>query len=176
MHFRRPLAIFKSAQDSGQLHAIISSVEFLRGQLLDYNAAMYEQCPKCGHVRGPAEVGNTGICPACGLVFAKWAQRAAPVRTRRAEGRPPDEERLTLVDRLTYVEPHTDTMVFRGRVAVYAAFFIWGWYFILLDLRLIERDHQIAAAVDALGTILVLAALCWGGYILYCQYRNLPAK
>jgi hypothetical protein len=252
---------------------------------------MYEKCPKCGHVRDPADVGDTGICPACGLVFAKWAQRvlgAEPVRVRRAAGQTADEERLTLVERLTYVEPRTDTIVFWGRVALYAAFFVWGWYFILLDfrsndigqsfmhrvnlvfheaghvifmpfgtfmmtlggslgqllmplivmltlivgnrdnfggalglwwagqsfkdlapyindardlklmllgggtgqdkpgihdwenllldLRLIERDHQIAAAVDALGTILVLAALCWGGYILYCQYRNLPVK
>jgi hypothetical protein len=50
------------------------------------------------------------------------------------------------------------------------------WENILLDLRWIEYDRQIAAATDALGTLIVLAALSWGGYVLYRQYRNLPGR
>ena len=51
---------------------------------------------------------------------------------------------------------------------------IHDWENILLDLRLIGHDHEIAAGADALGTILLLLALLWGGYVLYCQYQNLP--
>lgn len=252
---------------------------------------MYKTCPKCGHERSPADTGDAGICPACGLVFSKWAQRvlgAQPARAQRTGAEATSESGPTLFERLTYVEPRTDTILFWGRVALYVAFFVWGWYFILLDLRtgeignsfmhrvnlvfheaghivfmpfgsfmmtlggslgqlvmpvivmvaliiknrdnfggsiglwwlgqslmdlapyindardlklmllgggtgqdrpgihdwenilldlrLIEYDRQIAAGADALGTILMLVALFWGGYILYGQYRNLPGK
>jgi hypothetical protein len=259
--------------------------------LLNYNAEMYKTCPKCGHERSPADTGDAGICPACGLVFAKWTQRALgtrPARTQRTGAEDATDSGPTLLERLTYVEPRTDTIQFWGRVALYVAFFVWGWYFILLDfrsggigqsfmhrvnlvfheaghvvfmpfgsfmmtlggslgqlimpaivmaaliiknrdnygasiglwwlgqsmmdlapyindardlklmllgggtgqdrpgmhdwenilldLRLIEHDHQIAAGADALGTILVLMALFWGGCMLYFQHRNLPDK
>lgn len=39
-----------------------------------------------------------------------------------------------------------------------------------------EYDRHIAAGADVLGTILMLVAPFWGGYILYRQYRNLPGK
>jgi hypothetical protein len=51
---------------------------------------------------------------------------------------------------------------------------IHDWENILLDLGLIEFDRKIAFGADALGTVLVLMALCWGAYVLYLQYRNLP--
>lgn len=79
---------------------------------------MYKICPKCAYERSPADAGHPGICPACGLVFAKWAQ----------------------------------------------------------NLGMIQRERQIAWCADALGTIMVLAALSWGGHVLYRQYRNLPGK
>jgi hypothetical protein len=50
------------------------------------------------------------------------------------------------------------------------------WENILLDLRLIQYDRQIATATDALGTLIVLAALSWGAFVLYRQYRNLPGR
>ena len=80
-----------------------------------------------------------------------------------------------------------DRIQFSGRVALYVAFFVWGWYFILLDFRtndwenilldlqLIEYDRQIAWVADALGTIFVLTALCWGACIVYLQYQKLSA-
>jgi len=48
------------------------------------------------------------------------------------------------------------------------------WQRILLDLNLIHHDHRIAWMADALGSLIVLAALAWGGYLLYRQVRNLP--
>jgi hypothetical protein len=47
------------------------------------------------------------------------------------------------------------------------------WQNILLTLRLIRYDRAIASGIDAIGTILMLAAFLWGGYILYLQYSNL---
>lgn len=43
-------------------------------------------------------------------------------------------------------------------------------------IGVLEYDRHIAAGADVLGTILMLVALFWGGYILYRQYRNLPGK
>ena len=97
---------------------------------------MYRKCPKCGRERGPTDSGDAGICPACGLVFSKRAQRVLGVAPARRVGAEATEESgPTLIARLTYVEPRTDPILFWGRVALYVAFFVWGWYFILLDFR-----------------------------------------
>lgn len=253
---------------------------------------MFDSCPKCGYQRRPADGGDTAICGGCGLVFAKWVQRATGVMTMPPEAlaeEDADEAGLgsRLWQRLLYVPERTDPILFWGRVALFVAFAVWGWYFILLDfrtgdigrsfmhninlvfheaghmvfmpfgnfmmvlggtlgqllmpaivmvaflwknhdafgasialwwlgqglmdlapyindardlqlmllgggtgqdrpgihdwenilldLRLIEYDRQIAAGADALGTLVVLAALCWCAYILYLQYRKLPA-
>jgi hypothetical protein len=48
------------------------------------------------------------------------------------------------------------------------------WRNILSDLNLLHRDHQIAWGADAIGTLIVLAALAWGGYVLYRQFQKLP--
>ena len=98
-----------------------------------------KKCPKCGYERKLTDVGAQGICPSCGLVFAKWVARTLgterlpreePINAATAEGRG-----ARLIAMLTHVEPRTDPILFWGRVALYAAFVIWGWYFILLDFR-----------------------------------------
>ena len=99
---------------------------------------MFSTCPICKHERLPQDSGDAGICPSCGLVFAKWVQRQLgteqiPRRVRGTEIA--TEPGTTLRERLTYVEAHTDGMVLWGRVAIYVMFFIWGWYFIWLDFR-----------------------------------------
>jgi hypothetical protein len=48
------------------------------------------------------------------------------------------------------------------------------WENILLDLNLIEYERQIAWVADALGTIVVLAALTWGACVLFFQFGRLP--
>jgi hypothetical protein len=248
------------------------------------------KCPKCGAAR-PAGVGGPApVCGSCGLVFAKWTQRALGVERLPAAEDGPDSaggRAATAWDYLTYVEPRTDAIVFWGRVALWCAFALWGGYFIaldfrnaeimqsfmhridlvfheaghiifmpfghfmmvlggtlgqllmplvvmtalvwknrdnfggaiglwwfgqslmdcapyindaralqlpllgggtgadrpgvhdweniLLDLNLIHRDHQIAAAADGFGSLLVVLGLAWGAWILLLQYRNLPA-
>jgi hypothetical protein len=110
-------------------------------------AAMFDTCPKCGYQRLATDSGEAGICARCGLVFAKWAQRASgiasvstrpPVRTDGSAATQGDED-ATLAQRLwarlLEVPERTDPVLFWGRVALWAAFFAWGWYFILLDFR-----------------------------------------
>ena len=99
---------------------------------------MFITCPKCKYQRQSTDTGDAGICPSCGLVFAKWVQRQSGMEQLRA--RPTDQDadeepRVTLRERLTYVDEHTDDIAFWGRVAIYVVFFIWGWYFIWLDFR-----------------------------------------
>jgi hypothetical protein len=245
-------------------------------------------CPKCAYDRSPADLGDAGICPSCGLVFAKWVShtlgtahlpRARAMAAQRAPGK-----LAGLAAQLSYVEPRTDPLPFWGRVALFAAFALWGFYFISLDLRtneigdsfmhrinlvfheaghvifmpfgqfmqvlggslaqllmpaivtgvlafrnqdnfgasiglwwfgqsmkdlapyindardlqlqlltghsqdvpethdwanilldlgLIHKDRQIARADDVIGSIVILVALAWGGYILLRQYRNM---
>lgn len=48
------------------------------------------------------------------------------------------------------------------------------WNNILFDLNLLRHDHRIAWMADALGTLIVLVALAWGGYLLYRQSQRLP--
>jgi hypothetical protein len=49
------------------------------------------------------------------------------------------------------------------------------WANILLDTGLIFHDKAIARIDDAIGTLIMLLAMAWGGYILRQQYRNLEA-
>ena len=249
---------------------------------------MFTTCPKCKYRRQPADTGDAGICPSCGLVFAKWVQRqlgTEAIRPRPEVGAADVKSRITLRERLTHIDARTDDIAFWGRVATYVVFFIWGWYFIWLDFRggeigesfmhrvnlvfheaghiifmafgrflmvlggtlgqlimplivmgalivknrdnfggsiglwwfglslmdcapyindardlqlmllgggtgadrpgvhdweniltalgLLQQERKIAWMADALGSLMVMLALAWGGYILYLQYRNI---
>ncbi len=100
---------------------------------------MYKKCPKCGFIRPADDQSDPGICPSCGVVFAKWVSHTLGTARLAARDQHSDENpggRLSpLIARLTYVEPRTDPIHFWSRVAAYVAFFVWGWYFIALDFR-----------------------------------------
>ena len=98
------------------------------------------KCPKCAYARRAEDRGDAGICPACGLVFAKWVSRTlGTAQLRRQEANAGSDEGGSclagLIEQLTFVEPRTDTMLFWGRVALFAVFVVWGLYFVTLDLR-----------------------------------------
>jgi len=46
------------------------------------------------------------------------------------------------------------------------------WENILRALGWLKYDHSIAKMSYAIGIILIITALVWGGYILYSQYKN----
>ena len=50
---------------------------------------------------------------------------------------------------------------------------VHDWENILTTLGLLQHERSIAWMADALGSVTVMLALAWGGYILYLQYRNL---
>jgi hypothetical protein len=57
-----------------------------------------------------------------------------------------------------------------GRTSPYG---FHDWEFILTETGLLRYDHALAILSYMAGTILMIGALAWGGYILFKQYRNL---
>ena len=100
-------------------------------------------CPKCAYERRPEDQGDAGICPSCGLVFAKWVSKTLGTARLPREALTPqasevaeDGSRARLVfNRLTEFAEPVDPTILWGRAALYAAFVLWGLYFISLDLR-----------------------------------------
>ena len=94
------------------------------------------KCPKCGFPR--SAVGEQAVCTACGLVFAKWAQRVLGLDIGRRKSihlEPESVVRSRLVAWLLPAAERVDPIAFYGRCALYAAFVLWGLYFISLDLK-----------------------------------------
>ena len=57
-----------------------------------------------------------------------------------------------------------------GRTSPYG---FHDWEFILKESGWAHYDHALAHFAHRLGTVLMILALVWGGYILYKQYKNL---
>lgn len=98
---------------------------------------MVLKCPKCGHPRSP-NAGEQAVCAACGLVFAKWAQRVLGQAPSRAVPANEDgDDALTArIDAWMFPSvERVDPIVFYGRCALFAVFLVWGLYFVSLDLR-----------------------------------------
>jgi hypothetical protein len=48
------------------------------------------RCPKCAYERKPDDTAPEHECPNCGIIYAKYRERAAPaVKRKRAEPKPP---------------------------------------------------------------------------------------
>ena len=100
---------------------------------------MVLRCPKCGAPRGRDAITAADTCSACGLVFAKWAQRVLGNERLRADEAAADENRSGWPRLRELVLPATerrpDPVVFHARCVLYAVLLVWGLYFISLDLR-----------------------------------------
>ena len=55
-----------------------------------------------------------------------------------------------------------------GRTSPYG---FHDWEFILRESGMIRHDHTIAKTAFFMGSVLIICALVWGGYILLKQYR-----
>jgi hypothetical protein len=60
-----------------------------------------------------------------------------------------------------------------GRTSPYG---FHDWEFILKESGLIEYDHLLAHFSYKIGTVLMICAFLWGGYILFQQFKNLPSR
>lgn len=71
---------------------------------------MYDHCPKCKYQRQISDTATVGVCPACGLIFAKGMQHQfAVTATGKTDSISGAESGLTRipVEWLLYVEPET---------------------------------------------------------------------
>ena len=101
---------------------------------------MYTTCPKCGHKRVATDTGNADICPACGLHFSKWVKqqfhRPSVSAARGDHDAEPHQALIqNLATQLLYVGNLGGTGRFYGYLLLYLMFFVWGWSFILVDLK-----------------------------------------
>lgn len=98
------------------------------------NRSTAAACPKCHYQRTAIDAQiNPDICPACGIVYAKWIvrQQASEIKTPILNEIDEDEEtRQTLREFISYVPENIDPAVFWGRAVTLLAFALWGFYFI----------------------------------------------
>ncbi|MDH4231283.1 MAG: zinc ribbon domain-containing protein [Nitrospirota bacterium] len=50
------------------------------------------------------------------------------------------------------------------------------WEYLLRESGLLQYDHALAKTAHGIGTLLMIAAFAWGGYLLYKQFRNMDAE
>lgn len=102
-------------------------------------------CPKCTYRRQPADSHvMEGVCPKCGIAYAKYRARqeapredlASVRRRQREEESHPWRERLA--EQFLFIPDTIEAPGFYGRCALLALFFLWGWSFILGGLSWIS--------------------------------------
>jgi hypothetical protein len=106
---------------------------------------MFSRCPKCGHRPLPPDQALPAACPACGVILAKLAQAMAPEASmrRRAQRPPVSADGATseptaarqLARLLLQVPDRVPAVQFWFRVALLAAFGVWGLRLIGMDVR-----------------------------------------
>lgn len=98
----------------------------------------YDRCPKCDHAPLPVDQALPAACPACGIIFAKFAaieRQSDPPEgdVALAEQEPPLSERLREI--LTHVPDKVSSPVLAARAVLLLAFAVWGLRLIALDFR-----------------------------------------
>ena len=63
-----------------------------------------------------------------------------------------------------------------GNVGETSPYGFHDWEYILNEIGWLRYDHTLAQMADKTGTLLILAALVWGGYLLFKQFRNLDLR
>lgn len=101
----------------------------------------YPICPNCGYQRNEYDKPvHPAICPACGILYAKWQSSDKVESTEDSavdyEQEIEDEQAVmslweSLKDLFLTVPYQVDEFTFYGRSLAYIVFFFWGWSFIL---------------------------------------------
>lgn len=80
----------------------------------------------------------------------------------------------SLIDIAPYINDARDRqLILLGGITGRDNSTVHDWYNLLSRLDLLRFDHAIAGAVKATGTLIILTALVWGGWVLWHQYKNL---
>lgn len=108
---------------------------------------MYSICPKCGFSNDKTKAGHVDTCPACGLVFSKWMKQQfhnSHFFTGKEEIIEKSQAPLVqrIMSSLLYVGNLSGKARFYGYALIYLCFFLWGWSFILSDLKSPEINNS----------------------------------
>ena len=129
-----------------------------------HSSPMFSTCPKCAHARTPEETADPGICPACGLVFAKWAARDSfvpPSLRSAAEGdssSPLDAAAERLFDAPAEEAPGH----LWGRAALLAGIAFWA-------VRIALKDYRGEEALDSFMHLTVIL-FHEAGHVLFMPF------
>ena len=123
----------------------------------------FKICPKCHYQRQSGETANTGVCPACGLVFAKWVTHASYVplalRQHTEDDAAPSLPSI-IAARLLEVPRTITPLELWGRAISLALLAIWGYRMATLDFRDGEMFtsfmHAIVLPIHEAGHILFI--------------------
>lgn len=103
-------------------------------------------CPKCQYARTEHDSAvHAGVCPACGIAYAKWLEAQAAQRLASSLAKEGDEEAAAVVmpaasfwrrarNYVCFVPDEEDSVTFWARVFVYVLFVIWGFRFMMQGL------------------------------------------
>jgi hypothetical protein len=129
-------------------------------------ATTFTQCPKCGHIRQPNETAAPEQCPACGIYFAKWAEREkfVPPSLRNTIAEEEDEEmprwRDQILDRVFHVPKEITSVEIWGRAAILVFLLVWGIRMARMDYRDGEMGqsfmHNILLPIHEAGHIIFM--------------------
>ena len=82
-----------------------------------------------------------------------------------------------LIDLAPYINDARDlNLVLLGGVTGKDVDDFHDWEFILRKLGWLEYDHALAKISHMTGTLLMTCAVCWGGFLLFKQFRNRHAE
>jgi hypothetical protein len=95
---------------------------------------MFDRCPKCNHAPLPADQTFPAECPGCGVILARVGVAPMP-REAPAVVEVDDEAPSGWRGRLLHVPDQVDATAFKVRVALLAAFALWGLRLCWLDYR-----------------------------------------
>lgn len=93
---------------------------------------MFSQCPKCGHAPLPSDQALPAACPGCGAILAKLG---APLPRTRPAPAGPHPAGSNTAPLWLHVPAQVDPLRWWLRVALLAAFTVWGWHLIAMDYR-----------------------------------------
>jgi hypothetical protein len=98
---------------------------------------MFERCPKCRHAPLPTDQTFPVECPGCGVILARLGETSSRASaTATAAARSADDGGDTgLRAWLWHVPDRVDATAFKVRVALLAAFALWGLRLCWMDYR-----------------------------------------
>jgi hypothetical protein len=159
-----------------------------------------ERCPKCGHRPGAADASvPEGVCPACGIAWAKWLARQQGAATAQPPAPREDQDTRSLALRLReqlLQTPDATDSGWQWRAGLLAALAAWTLWFAVhgIDWEIIGNSflHRANLAFHEFGhlffrpfgefmTILggslfqLLLPLALAGYFVVQQQDNVAA-